>query len=173
MENGNQNDDSKLKAEIDIARGNAGADARAFLSGKLSPYTCPECHGVLASITEGGSFRFRCHTGHAFSADTLLASITESVEDQMWNAVRTMQETVMLLNHLGDHYAEKNQPKLAAIYFRKAKEAEARAEIVRRAVREHEMLSNRDIIENSQLQGDLEENQRDRPARLSNSSVKK
>jgi two-component system, chemotaxis family, protein-glutamate methylesterase/glutaminase len=172
--NTNKHDDKeKLKAEIDIAKGNPAPDFHPFKLGNLSPYTCPECHGVLASITEGGSFRFRCHTGHAFSADSLLASITESVEDQMWNAVRTIQESVMLLNHIGDHYAEKNQPRLAAMYFRKAKDAEARAEIVRKAVKEHEMLSNIDIVADASVEDETDEKQPQPPTQLSASIKKK
>jgi hypothetical protein len=31
-----------------------------------------------------------------------------------------VEESIILLNNLGDHYAEKNQPKLAALYFKKA-----------------------------------------------------
>lgn len=47
----------------------------------------------------------------------------------------------MLLNNLADHYAEKNQPKLAATYFRKAAEAEERAKLVRHAAASNELLS--------------------------------
>lgn len=34
---------------------------------------------------------------------------------------------------MGNHFAEINQPKLAAMYFKKAKEAAMRAQIVRTA----------------------------------------
>jgi len=61
-------------SEIDIAM-----QKQTFTNdfGELTPYTCPECHGVLSALQEGDRIRFRCHTGHAFSADTLLASISE------------------------------------------------------------------------------------------------
>jgi len=49
-------------------------------------FTCPECHGFLVSIKDGERSGFRCHTGHAFCADALLASVTESIEDSLWNA---------------------------------------------------------------------------------------
>src|SRR5688572_24313817 len=29
--------------------------------GELTPYTCPECHGVLSAIKDGEFVRFRCH----------------------------------------------------------------------------------------------------------------
>ena len=40
--------------------------------GPLSPYTCPECHGVLVQLQDGDFTRFRCHTGHAYSPSSIL-----------------------------------------------------------------------------------------------------
>ena len=57
-----------------------------------------------------------------------------------------MDESVILLNHLGDHHAEANQPKLAALYFKKAKQAAERSELVRKAALSHEQLSN-DVLQ--------------------------
>lgn len=113
--------------------------------GTPSPYACPDCHGVLLAIADGDLIRYRCHTGHAHSADSLLATITEQVEDTLWSAIRGVEESILLLNNLGDHYAEKNQPKLAAMYFKKAQEAESRAELVRQAVFKHEQLTTASI----------------------------
>ena len=48
--------------------------------GMPSLYTCPECHGVLLRLKQGGGVRFRCHTGHSYTADALLAEMTEVVE---------------------------------------------------------------------------------------------
>jgi len=112
-----------------------------FEYGEPTPYTCPECHGVLAALQEDGRTRFRCHTGHAFSADTLLAAITESIEEALWNAIRNVQENILLLNHMGDHFAEANQPKIAAVYFKKAEEARRRADLIRQAVFDHEQFN--------------------------------
>lgn len=102
--------DEKTKIEIDIA-GEANALAKGSLDvGVLSPYTCPECHGVLSKIMYGDLTRFRCHTGHAYSTDTLLFAITEKIEDSLYSAVRGIDESIFLLNHVGDHYAEVNKP---------------------------------------------------------------
>jgi len=95
--------------------------------GKLTLYTCPDCHGVLSALSDGNIKRFCCHTGHAFSADSLLATVTENVGNGLYSAMRGIEESIMLLNHLCDHFAEINQPKLAAVYFTKAAEAEQRA----------------------------------------------
>jgi two-component system chemotaxis response regulator CheB len=134
-------DDKKTEIEIRIAAEDSAFESGIMKFGALTPYTCPECHGVLSSLKDGDRSRFRCHTGHAFSADSLLASVTENIEDSLYSAVRGVEESIMLLNHIGDHYAELNQPKLAAMYFKKANEADARAQLVRRAVLSHEQLS--------------------------------
>ncbi|HLM01273.1 MAG TPA: chemotaxis protein CheB [Pyrinomonadaceae bacterium] len=115
--------------------------------GALSPFTCPDCHGVLFSLTDGNRPRFRCHTGHAFSSDTLLTTVTESIEESLWSAIRCIEESEMLLNHMGDHYSNNNQIDLAALYYKKALEAGERGNIVRGAVFEHERLSSDGIRE--------------------------
>jgi two-component system, chemotaxis family, protein-glutamate methylesterase/glutaminase len=133
--------DKQTKKEIDIAaEENALAAVMEF--GQLTPYTCPECHGVLLRLRNANIARYRCHTGHAYSADALMAALTEKVEDGLYNAIRGMDEAIMLLNHMGDHFAEVNQPKAAALYFKKAKEAEARSQWVRKAALSHEQLNN-------------------------------
>lgn len=135
--------------EIRIAEEDAAMETGIMQFGDRSPFTCPECHGVLTKIMDGHRARFRCHTGHAFSVDTLLASLTGQVEESLWSAIRGMDETVMLLNHIGDHLAEMNQPQLAAAYFKKAQEAEVRAQWVRQTVISHEQYS-KDSIEQSE-----------------------
>jgi len=139
MEN---NENSEKEAiEIHIAADNNPLKAGILKLGEPSVLTCPECHGTLMAIKEGSMKRFRCHTGHAFSPDSLLAALTENIEDNLWNAVRSIEESTMLLNHIGDHFAEVNKPKLAAMYFRKAREADRRSEAVRQIVLGHEQLS--------------------------------
>lgn len=139
----------RISFENDIAKDNRPLNSHIMEFGELSPYTCPECHGVLTAIREDNRTRFRCHTGHAFSADSLLVGITQNIEDALWNAVRQVRESVMLLYHMGDHFAEDNKPALAAAYFKKAQEAEQRAELLLSAVQQHEPLSSDGIEQES------------------------
>lgn len=149
-----QTEDEKLEIEIRIAAEASGFESGIMKLGEPSPYTCPDCHGVLASLRDGKLMRFRCHTGHAFSADSLLATVTENIENSLYNAIRGVEESIMLLNHLGDHFAEANQKKLAALYFQKAQEAESRAQFVRQAVLSHERLSNDSLWQQAESNGD-------------------
>jgi two-component system chemotaxis response regulator CheB len=135
----------KTAIETRIAAQNQVLQQGIFTLGAPTPYACPDCHGVLLALTDGDIIRYRCHTGHAHSADSLLATITEQIEDALWSAIRGVEESILLLNNLGDHYAEKNQPKLAAMYFKKAQQAESRAEMVRQTVSNHEQLTTASI----------------------------
>lgn len=127
-------EDKKAKTEIRLAAEEPPDVSEIMKLGELTPYTCPECHGVLLRLKEANYVRFRCHTGHAFSADSLLLSLSENIEENLYNAIRGIEESIMLLNHIGDHAAENNQPRIAAMYFKKAKEAEYRISLVRQAL---------------------------------------
>jgi two-component system, chemotaxis family, protein-glutamate methylesterase/glutaminase len=133
--------DEQTRKEIEIAAEENAVEKSVMDFGELSPFTCPECHGVLSGLYDGDLVRYRCHTGHAYTVAALMASLTEKVEDYLYNATRGMDETIILLNHLGDHYAEANQPQLAALFFKKAKQAADRSQFVRQAVMPHEQLS--------------------------------
>jgi two-component system chemotaxis response regulator CheB len=78
-----------------------------------SIYACPDCDGTLFQLHDRTPERFRCHTGHAFIAQSLLAAVRDKSEDAVWNAVRNLHEHASLLRHLAeDHTADK--PELAA-----------------------------------------------------------
>ncbi|MGN6438206.1 MAG: chemotaxis protein CheB [Agriterribacter sp.] len=146
--------DETTKTEIDIAAEKYTLQKGSLNIGELSPFTCPECHGVLSKIRDGNLTRFRCHTGHAFSVDSLMASLTEKIEEGLYSAIRGIDESVMLLNHIGDHYAEANQPKLAALYFKHAREAEQRSHLIRKAVFSQEQLSQELVHETAKTSGE-------------------
>ena len=131
----------KTSVELRIAAQEPVPEEEIFQLGTFTAYACPECHGVLSAIKDGNIVRYRCHTGHAYSADSLLTSITENIEETLWSAIRGVEESIILLNNLGDYYADKNQPQLAALYFKKASEAESRAKVIRQAVFAHEQLT--------------------------------
>ncbi|HUQ65534.1 MAG TPA: chemotaxis protein CheB [Flavitalea sp.] len=137
--------DKKTEAEIKVAGESNALEANIMKFGSLTPFTCPECHGVLTALNEEKIRRYRCHTGHAFSADSLLDALTENIEESLYSAIRGVDESIMLLNHMGDHFAEMNETKIAALYFMKAKEASDRSNIMRQAVLKHEHLSKQTI----------------------------
>lgn len=130
----------ELNIELKIAKEDNARDSGGTKLGTPSIFTCPECHGTLLQLKENGRTRYRCHTGHAYSADTLLSEVTETVEETLWSAIRSIDESAMLMRHMAEHVQESDAP--AAERFReKAREAEGRSALVRQAVFSHENLS--------------------------------
>src|SRR5262249_5443581 len=60
-----------IEVEIEAAKLH-GTMADTDRLGVLSPFTCPACRGALWEMEEGGSLRYRCHVGHAYSEGSLL-----------------------------------------------------------------------------------------------------
>ena len=135
-----QAEQEKTMHEIRIAKEREALEENMQRFGEFSPFTCPECRGVLTMLREGKIVRFRCHTGHAFSADTLLESTTESIEARLWDAVRAADETVMLLNQLGEEFAKAGNTAAAEKCFDKAREAHERLAPIRDAAMDTDEL---------------------------------
>jgi len=92
-----------LAIESHITADERAAEGEVMQLGELSPFTCPECHGTLTRLQEGGLLRFRCHTGHAYMAQSLLTELAESLEATLWNTLRVIEEQILLLRHMAQH----------------------------------------------------------------------
>ena len=119
--------------EVDIASARNALERGVLALGEPSNFACPDCHGVLLRMKEATRIRFRCHTGHAYSAESLMAEIDEAVEAALWNAIRAVEESALLMRHLAIHAGaahDVNAKRLEA----SALNAHRRAELVRQAV---------------------------------------
>jgi len=124
-----------LEIEVKIAKEQDPLRAGVERIGEPSVIACPECLGVLRQWKEDERLRYRCHTGHAYSAESLLAEIGEAIENDMWNAIRSLQEGTILIRQLAEHNAVAHGAEAAA-------ELPARAdEFERRADRSRDMIS--------------------------------
>ena len=65
-----------------------------------SPLTCPECHGGLWELRDASPRRYRCHTGHGFTARTLSLAVEEATDKALWNALRALHERASVLSQL-------------------------------------------------------------------------
>ena len=110
--------DERMEVEIRIAKEENPVSPEFERHAHPSPFACPECHGVLHSLKEAGRIRFRCHTGHAYSLESLLAEVHEGIETALWSAVRALQEGGLLVQevsqHLGGQHADHTGASLAA-----------------------------------------------------------
>jgi hypothetical protein len=46
---------------------------------------------------------FRCHTGPTFSIRSFLTALTESIKDVVWNTLRALDQSVLLMRHRAQH----------------------------------------------------------------------
>jgi two-component system chemotaxis response regulator CheB len=76
-------------------------------NGKPSAFACPECHGVMWETEEGKLLRFRCRVGHAYTAEALRTALSDSVEEALWAAMRTLEEKAGLLRRIGARAGER------------------------------------------------------------------
>lgn len=83
---------------VSLGRGNPAQILRTI--GAPSPFTCPECTGVLFELSGSQPARYRCQTGHGFSVGTLRSVQDEAAEDALWAAVRALQEKEMWLREV-------------------------------------------------------------------------
>jgi two-component system, chemotaxis family, protein-glutamate methylesterase/glutaminase len=120
----------RLEMEVIIATKDNAFEMGIMDLGELTVFTCPECHGALARLVEGKLIRYRCHTGHAYTASSLLASLTESVEELLWQSMRAMEETTMLLENIGKHFHEIKNEKKSKVFFEKAKKTARSAQVI-------------------------------------------
>lgn len=131
----------RVAIEVSIAS-TAQAFRKGVMSfGKVTPQTCPECGGILVQIKESGFTRYRCHTGHAYSGDTLLVSVTEKIEDKLWITMRALEEASMLLEHTGQELQANGQVRLAGEYRQKARNMEDRTRLIFQNIVENQALS--------------------------------
>jgi two-component system chemotaxis response regulator CheB len=66
----------------------------------VASLTCPDCGGSLWEVRNSRPLRYRCHTGHAFSAASLAHGQRHAIDSQLWGGVRSLRERAMLLRRM-------------------------------------------------------------------------
>lgn len=126
-----------LRVEVEIAADGRTAVQTGHHNGtKRSLYTCPECHGTMWEIDEGEGrlTRYRCHTGHGYTADVLQAALGSDLRRALGSALRALDERVMLIRRLERDAAEGGQEANAERWRSRAAFYEGQAEEVRRVL---------------------------------------
>jgi len=123
----------EIEIEVNIAKEQKALEAGVLQLGEPSNYACPECHGVLLQMKEGSIWRFRCHTGHAYSIESLLADITENMDDALWNSIRAFEEDELFMRHMAEHLGQGENSQSAEAFLKRAGEAKRRANLMRQA----------------------------------------
>jgi two-component system chemotaxis response regulator CheB len=129
-----------INVEVDIAKEHNPRDAGLERIGKPSPYACPDCHGVLLELEEGGRIRFRCHIGHAYSTDSLLAGMNQGIEHAMSTAIRSIEESRLLMDRVASLLDDRDEREAAARMRASSQRAKRKAEVMNELLREPETV---------------------------------
>ncbi len=100
------------------------AQQRGQRNGTISVFTCPECGGSLWQADDKGVVRFRCHVGHAYYGEDLLAEQAEILEAALWTAVRTFKDRGTLSRQLANQERTRGNLEAAVRFDEQAEQAE-------------------------------------------------
>jgi two-component system chemotaxis response regulator CheB len=125
-------DDMEIESRV------AGLDPSAINSderpGELSRFTCPDCTGPLYEIQDGELIRFRCRVGHAYTAESMLDEKSEALENALYAAMNTLEESALMADRLAARSREQQHEHAAVRFEKRAREARQQAETIRRVL---------------------------------------
>ena len=118
-----------VQVENRFARGAGDIDDLARIA-TPSTFSCPECQGVLWEVRDQTPQRFRCHTGHSFTANFLNEEQKLAAEDALWAAVRALHEKEKFSATLALNATTHGHDRAARDYEAQAKLAREQAKIL-------------------------------------------
>jgi two-component system chemotaxis response regulator CheB len=125
--------DPALELEVAIAAGARLGSAALGDLAEPSALSCPRCNGVLSELKTAGPLRYRCQTGHAFTAEAAFESQQAQLDDALMIALRVMEERVTLVARMAKDARVGGRNAMAELYERRAEEYGGYAETLRQA----------------------------------------
>lgn len=127
---------NELALEVKVGALDEEAHLRSERSGEPSRFICPDCGGVLWNTSsKGGPLRFRCETGHAYSAASLAEAQTDEVEEALWASLRALENRAELARARAERAQTRGMEVLARRYTVQWEAAEQHASAVRSLLR--------------------------------------
>lgn len=120
---------SVTKTEVEIATQKNAFESMLKI-GEKTDLTCPECGGTLRGIQEGSLMRYRCHTGHAYSQESLRAEIAENLEISLWQALRHVEEGIILSEQLASQCESSHRHAVASKHLGDAEHFRKKSKII-------------------------------------------
>jgi two-component system chemotaxis response regulator CheB len=124
----------RLRLEVDIARSGHSGMREMDRIGRRSTLTCPDCNGVLWEIDEGELVRYRCHQGHAYTAEVMEVALDDSLRHALGSALRGLEERIALIKKLHRQATGHSTTLVAQNWSDKADELEREAEVIRESI---------------------------------------
>lgn len=129
-----------IRLEVEIAKSGNASMKEMDRIGRRSVLACPDCHGVMWEIDEGDLVRYRCHVGHAYTAEAMGFAIGDNLHRALASALRALEERVALADKLRRQAVERGLNRVAATWAERQQEYEAEAQIIRDAIRRAETV---------------------------------
>ena len=123
-----------LKLEVNMVEGNPIDEQDRQALGEPTDFSCPECGGPLRRIAENSLERYRCHTGHGFTAKALLADQGRGLERALWEGIRVLEERSGLYRSMANDARRRRYDSIAKDYDMKAQQSKEHAQQIRNLV---------------------------------------
>jgi two-component system chemotaxis response regulator CheB len=121
-----------ILAEARFAERNPGpALGEPQVIGELTSLSCPLCNGPLQYLGHDNAPHYRCHTGHAFTPQSLESSQDEAVERALWSALRLMEERILMLTNMAEYELERGRPVAAERFQERSEEMKTHVRYLR------------------------------------------
>jgi two-component system, chemotaxis family, protein-glutamate methylesterase/glutaminase len=133
----------RLRYEVDIARNGHSSMSTMDRIGRRSVMSCPDCNGVLWEIDEDDVVRYRCHVGHAYTAELLSLALDDNLRRALASALRALDERIALARKLRQQASDSGHRLLAESWARKLRETEEEAKILRDSTGRAEEIARR------------------------------
>ena len=120
--------------EDDVSLGAGEVIEHLRAVGSPSTYSCPDCGGTLWQVAGAAPHRYVCHTGHAFTLESLRSAQSVATDAALWSAIRALQEQRHLALQALDVAIHAGEDKRASTLREKAALLEANFQSLRKLV---------------------------------------
>lgn len=118
-----------IAQEARMAIGEGLSISAEYRLGRPSPFACPDCNGNLWELDDTIQ-RYRCHVGHAYTADALSDAQATKLDEALWAALRGLRERSQLLRRLANKGQHKGQGATSSGFEQSASEIATQADIL-------------------------------------------
>jgi two-component system chemotaxis response regulator CheB len=120
--------------EVELSEKGVGSIDEMKELGENSVFTCPDCGGVLFEMKNDSITRYKCHTGHSYSVNDLLAEQYKNIESSLWVALRSLEERRKLLSQLAEKNISRGFHRSASDYKEKIDELQGHVDNIKQVL---------------------------------------
>ncbi|MBP1223091.1 chemotaxis protein CheB [Flavobacterium sp. 1355] len=95
----------ELRIEADITKRMMSNIDEMKSIAERSDFVCPDCGGGLWAVKNDPAHRYRCHTGHTYTAKLLEKLQREKLEESLWVSIRMLEERSNLYKVMAGRYS--------------------------------------------------------------------